>query len=465
MLHSLRVLVEREINFLKDPNPELLREDLSQNFSPLNSTCFSEGGDTVATCLCPSPVASEEPSKKSEVAAVAPLETGRVWGDPHFEGGDGDRFDLQGKAGKTYHLLSDTGLTLNGTFAAFEKNKTIVGETGLRLSGPKGVSRILVQARPKAQVFHNGRQLLPGKKISTADGGWASLSKDGLHLTVETREGYRLEEMIHKPGTNGEMEIVVRTPESGVAGEGRLPAGILGQTFDPDSRPRLSKDRQGKGAITGNYRDYEVEGGVFGDPSPKVSTQAANVFGLHQFMDELGLKASPDLRFPAYNPLSLEGINWQEEIGQNNLEGLLRDSARQAKKEVASSNQKINRLNHLLFLALKSGNLSLAMLLFAHLEAKEANELTRSLVGKLQDLQQKKRDLSQQIMAQNNDSQGTKNTQMIKTEIEGVNDDISVLQTFLRDIAQNKQQSLEMANGFITQEHQITMAVVRSFGR
>jgi hypothetical protein len=86
-------------------------------------------------------------------------------------------------------------------------------------------------------------------------------------------------------------------------------------------------------------------------------------------------------------------------------------------------------------------------------------------VQKLRDLQDKKRGLSQQIMTQSDDAQGVKNTQMIKTEIEGINDDISVLQTFIREVAQNKQQILEMANGFLTQEHQITMSIVRSFGR
>ena len=370
-----------------------------------------------------------------------------------------------GKTGKYYNLFSDTGLILNAKYATFEKTKTVMGETGLTLSGPNGVSRILMQARPKARVTINGREFKPGETVPSGDGGSVHLSSDGMTLTIKTREGYVINKIIKNPGRQGEMEVKVQTPGHGVATDGRLPGGLLGQTFDEDSKARNSQDPQGEGAIEAGYKDYEVIGGIFGDPSPKVSPHASNVYGLHRFMDELGMQASPSLRFPSSNPISLEKINWQEELRQTHLDDLLTQSARQAKFEVYSRNEKINRLNHLLLLALKAGDLSLAMLLFAHLEAKEANEVTRSMVGKLRDMQQKKRQLSDQIMLQKGDAQGVKNTQMIKTDIESLNDDISVLQSFIREIAQNKQQSIEMANGFITQEHQTTMAVVRSFGR
>ena len=40
-----------------------------------------------------------------------------VWGDPHFLGFDGSRFDYHGKAGSTYTLLSATGVKIASLFA------------------------------------------------------------------------------------------------------------------------------------------------------------------------------------------------------------------------------------------------------------------------------------------------------------------------------------------------------------
>jgi len=396
---------------------------------------------------------------------IAAGESGRVWGDPHFEGGDGGKFDVQGEPEKTYNLLTDTGMVINAKFVQHGKNKTVVGETGLKLSGPQGMTQISFQARPQARLTVNGTELKPGQSFATADGGRAALSKDGKTLKVQTAEGYVIEIIANKTGAQGEMEIKVRTPAQGVNQEGRLPAGLLGQSFDGDKIARNSEDLQGKGAIQGNYQDYEVVGGVFGDPSPKISPHATNLNGLAHFMKELGLPNLAGLQFPKQNPLTLESINWQSEIQQGNLQSLLRESSRKAREEVYTQNAKINRLSHLLLMALRSGNISLAMMLFAHLETAEANELTKSLVLKLRGLQDKKRQLSQQMMSQTDDAQGAKQTQMLKTEIESVNDDISILQTFIKDIAQNKQQAIEMANGFLNLEHQTTLTIVRTLGR
>ncbi|MDL1871286.1 hypothetical protein FBR05_03680 [Deltaproteobacteria bacterium PRO3] len=192
---------------------------------------------------------------------------------------------------------------------------------------------------------------------------------------------------------------------------------------------------------------------------------AADREGFETFLEEIQFSGKGGWRFPETNPLTLQAIDWSQEIRQGTLQDLARASARQAKSEALSQNARADRLAHLLFLALRSGNISLAMLLFSHLEAATANEITTCLMEKVQKMQDNKRKLAQDIQNQKDDAQGSKNLQKIKLDMEQVNDDISVLQTFIRDVAQNKQASLELANAFISKEHETTMAIVRSFGR
>ncbi|MFO1464539.1 MAG: hypothetical protein U1F66_12265 [bacterium] len=193
---------------------------------------------------------------------------------------------------------------------------------------------------------------------------------------------------------------------------------------------------------------------------PEASTE-----DFQSFLQEIEFSSEAQFRFPEQNPLTLQGIDWQAEISRENLADLARASSRAAKSEALSQNAKLNRLTHLLFLALRSGNISLAMMLFSHLEAATANEITRSLMQKVQNLQDHKRKLAQDLQNQKTDAEGSKNMQKIKVDMEQANDDISVLQTFIRDVAQNKQASLELANAFISKEHETTMAIVRSFAR
>lgn len=167
------------------------------------------------------------------------------------------------------------------------------------------------------------------------------------------------------------------------------------------------------------------------------------------------------------NPTSLvnQVIDWAEEIQREQVETLNRDSARKTKEQTLSTNAEIKRLTHLLLLALRSGNINMAMMIFSHLEARSANEVTRCLMEKTQTLQEHKRELSLQIQQQGTDVESGKNIQKIKTDMDQANDDISVLQTFIKDVAQNKQESIELANAFITREHETAMSILQSWGR
>ncbi len=203
-------------------------------------------------------------------------------------------------------------------------------------------------------------------------------------------------------------------------------------------------------------------------PSPAPTAAALSPEQLapfKKFIQEIGLGDGSTVQFPEKNPLTATPINWEKEIRDSNLQTMQRESTRKAKEKVYSQNAKTNRLIHLMLIAIQSGNISLAMMLFSHLEAQSANELTKALMEKVHSLQDHKRELTRQLQSQKNDAEGSKAMQKIKTDIEQANDDISVLQTFIRDVAQNKQYAIELANAFIQKEHETTMAVVRGFAR
>ena len=58
------------------------------------------------------------PSDGSIGQKVAANQTARFWGDPHFIGADGGKFDVQGEPDKTFNILTDKGLQFHGLFIA-----------------------------------------------------------------------------------------------------------------------------------------------------------------------------------------------------------------------------------------------------------------------------------------------------------------------------------------------------------
>jgi hypothetical protein len=210
----------------------------------------------------PGPVDPPGPNPGEPVAAN---EHGRIWGDPHFVGGDGGHYDVQGEAGKTYNLLSDSGLQLNGKFDGWSNGVTVVGETGLTVAGDDGsTSQIGFSKDGKATL--NGEEMVNGRQYQLADGGTAVLN--GKNLVVTTAEGYTIQQTASGSGDKAYINIDVSTGDKGV-GNGQLPGGLLGQTFDADNVARNGKTgagAQGEGAIDGNVADYEV-GGLFNKTS------------------------------------------------------------------------------------------------------------------------------------------------------------------------------------------------------
>lgn len=186
---------------------------------------------------------------------VAAGETARVYGDPHFQGGDGGKFDVQGRPGETYNLLSDAGLTFHGTFRG-DKRVTFVRSTDLTVTGRAGTSRVHVNAKKNLYLV-DGKELPRGKSAVMADGG--KTTRTGKReLRTRTREGYEIVQ--HDKG--GHIDAEVHTGKRGVH-HGQMPTGLMGHTFDADDKARDGKKghgAQGEGAIDGVYTDYAVAG-------------------------------------------------------------------------------------------------------------------------------------------------------------------------------------------------------------
>ncbi|MEJ2639047.1 MAG: hypothetical protein P8010_05680, partial [Desulfosarcinaceae bacterium] len=246
---------------LLDPSNSVLGSFVGQRASAYaggrgGTNIRTGSGDDTVYVGGEAPHTAEEGSPDEE--PIAANEHGRIWSDPHFMGGDYGTYDIQGEAGKTYNLLSDSGLQLNGQFDPYQSEGTAVGKTGLTVTGEDGSSsQIAFTKDGNAEI--DGEAMVEGQVYALADGGSAKL-EDG-ELTVTTAEGYTIEQAARS--WDGDfINIDVYTGENGV-GNGHLPGGLLGQSFDADNAARsgnLGHGAQGEGAIDGVVQDYEMDG-------------------------------------------------------------------------------------------------------------------------------------------------------------------------------------------------------------
>jgi von Willebrand factor type D domain len=191
--------------------------------------------------------------------------TGRIWGDPHFIGQDGDQYDVQGEAGKTYNLLSDQNFQMNGQFDSFGTDgSTVVGKVGISAGSDQ------IEVSKDGTVMVNGRELQEGDKVDLADGGSVEY-RDG---SVQVNSG-EWETNIQFEGSGDDAHLNIDVKTDNAVADGVKPHGLLGQTFDADSDVRngdKGSGAQGGGAIEGSngnitsagdrsaVEQYEVDG-------------------------------------------------------------------------------------------------------------------------------------------------------------------------------------------------------------
>ncbi|WP_020559186.1 hypothetical protein [Thiofilum flexile] len=188
------------------------------------------------TPAAPTPVAPT-PSPKPGMTIPTANNAGG-WGDPHFIGADGGRYDVQGKAGNYYNILSDDGFQMNAKFVGFKNaGTTIMGEMGAVMGTDK------VQVDKNGQLTLNGNVMKDGT-YPTENGG--SVTKKGKVITLKDEE-YTV--TITSKSSAGGNYLDFRVKSKDVAADGVMPHGIWGQTADGDKKVR--KGDTGTGAQGG----------------------------------------------------------------------------------------------------------------------------------------------------------------------------------------------------------------------
>ena len=207
-------------------------------FQPLPGLDFFDGIFDIPDC----------PPKMDPIAGK-----GRIWGDPHFIGADGGKYDVQGRAGGIYNLLSDKGFQMNGRFDAWGSGgATVVGEVGIVANG----NRITVEK--DGDVMVNGRALKNGQCVTLWDG--TRVSKKSGKVDIKSAE-WDVSISTHGKGSRAYLNIDVST-DNAVA-DGVKPHGLLGQTFDGDGKARngdKGRGAQGGGAIETLSGDFTKRG-------------------------------------------------------------------------------------------------------------------------------------------------------------------------------------------------------------
>lgn len=162
-------------------------------------------------------------------------EHGRIWGDPHFVGAEGGKYDVQGEDGKVYSLLSDKGVQVNGLFkAGRNEGTTLVNKLGITLGsdqieiGVNGALKINGEAKTEDGVYLDG-----------------AINKRGGDIAIKTAE-YDIDVQSKK----GNINLDLRSHN--VVADGVKPHGLWGQTADGDGEKRngdKGRGAQGGGAI------------------------------------------------------------------------------------------------------------------------------------------------------------------------------------------------------------------------
>ncbi len=238
------------------PAEETPAEETPAEETPAEETPAEE---TPVTENCPVEETSVAETPAEDVPQHDVSGDGKGWGDPHFVGADGEKYDVQGEAGKFYNLLSDKGMQVNALFSTYAGNMNVMTELGVTA----GSDQIKIGTNAALEI--NGEAI---RKDGTYLNG--TVERTGGKVTVRTPE--------YTVAASGSAYLDVTFSGKNVQRDGVMPAGIWGVTLDGDGKPRLSGGMFGTeggsmqgggvleradGTITGKddvetYKEYEV---------------------------------------------------------------------------------------------------------------------------------------------------------------------------------------------------------------
>lgn len=211
-----------------------------------------------AKAPAPAPVGPPGAPPAAKPGETKKAANGKIVGDPHFVGLEGEKYDVMGNDKKFYNILSDNVIQYNARFDAYEKYQkggTVIGQAGIQV----GTDRIFFDRYSKVPTF-NGEPMTPGQRVPLPGsiGGNGFVEWDGAKVTVNSGE-YTI--VLGIGAKDGEITSDVRINEGGAFADGIMPHGLLGQTADgvqglKNNGQDLGK--QGGTVIDGSVDDYEV---------------------------------------------------------------------------------------------------------------------------------------------------------------------------------------------------------------
>ncbi|QQR80521.1 MAG: hypothetical protein IPJ69_14735 [Deltaproteobacteria bacterium] len=169
---------------------------------------------------------------------------------------------------------------------------------------------------------------------------------------------------------------------------------------------------------------------------------------------------SPPLTTDQPNLLSQEEIQkmWNDTLFASTNQNIANTSQELARKE----DEKAKKLETILMVALKSGNLDMAVLLISGLETSRANAITAGLLGRVEALQEQRKVISQQMSNLGNGGQDAQKVSGMNLQASNIATEISLLQTFLQEVSSQKQEAQQLSSNFIKSRHDSAMGIIRN---
>ena len=184
----------------------------------------------------------DDPEPEPEKKHVYDKVTGRVWGDPHFDGADAEKYDIQGKAGVIYNILSDDNVQVNAKFAKFNNSDTAnaMGELGFRINGDE----------IKVGYDKSGKKLVEINDVAQEMGSdWSKNGvtwKDGK-LSVEAKstdgESWNFDVKFQRAGNTNYLDLGITGDDIGK--NSTTTTGLWGHSLNNEN----TGDRKGGGGV------------------------------------------------------------------------------------------------------------------------------------------------------------------------------------------------------------------------